>query len=594
MSEQDKQQLGDGSTNYADAAQKTAKAIKEAGKAVAEKTAAAAGEATANTTAAVAQAGVEGGKAVAEVATGTAAGGPWGAIIAAAWALRKPIFKVLICIGLVILFFIMAVVTLPSIISNNLFHTDPSTVDPDGAVDLIERADDMSDVVAACIQNGYDAALARVEQIIEENGYDYETSVEALINYGSLNPDYEVCYVFAAYSASMGQVGTSEADMRRKLDAVAEQMFKVTYVEKEFERVIPLTYSTYTPVTLTVVTGKTKIGEVNGVPKYSYATATRTYYVPSGEGITETEIQRTAYSPVSVDIPVYSRGIIVGVSSETYYAAGDAETLTPDTEIVKYAECTIAPFNEGVIYTAFDIDPDAIYEETTGTTYGAAIKTMADALKMTLYGTLAAGDIPELTSEELIGIVDGLNTTDARKKLIETALSLVGKVSYFWGGKSPAGWNNDWGKPKKVTGSGSVTSGTIRPYGLDCSGFTDWVYKTALGRSIGTGSANQWSKSTENLRIGAASRRSWLQGQALRPRYEPCAHVCGTDLGRQKAVGALFKFQGRRCAQHAELCEILSPSQRDRLQLACRRLHRRSRHTALYAQGQCNALLRLQ
>lgn len=164
---------------------------------------------------------------------------------------------------------------------------------------------------------------------------------------------------------------------------------------------------------------------------------------------------------------------------------------------MKYAECTIAPFNEGVIYTAFDIDPDAIYEETTGTTYGAAIKTMADALKMTLYGTLAAGDIPELTSEELIGIVDGLNTTDARKKLIETALSLVGKVSYFWGGKSPAGWNNDWGKPKKVTGSGSVTSGTIRPYGLDCSGFTDWVYKTALGRSIGTGSANQWSKSTE-------------------------------------------------------------------------------------------------
>ena len=266
MSEQDKQQLGDGSINYADAAQKTAKAIKEAGKAAAEKTAAAAGEATANTTAAVAQAGVEGGKAVAEVATGTAAGGPWGAIIAAAWALRKPIFKVLICLGLVILFFIMAVVTLPSIISNNLFHTDPSTVDPNGAVDLIERTDDMSDVVAACIQNGYDAALARVEQIIEENGYDYETSMDALVNYGSLNPDYEVCYVFAAYSASMGQVGTSEADMRRKLDAVAEQMFKITYEEKEFERVIPLTYSTYTPVTLTVVTGRTKIGEVNGVP----------------------------------------------------------------------------------------------------------------------------------------------------------------------------------------------------------------------------------------------------------------------------------------------------------------------------------------
>ena len=92
--------------------------------------------------------------------------------------------------------------------------------------------------------------------------------------------------------------------------------------------------------------------------------------------------------------------------------------------------------------------------------------------------------------------MSGLHTTDARKKLVETALSLVGKVSYFWGGKSPAGWNDEWGKPKKVTSSGSVTSGT-RPYGLDCSGFTDWVYKTALGQSIGTGSASQWSKSTE-------------------------------------------------------------------------------------------------
>lgn len=133
VSEQDKQQLGEGSTNYVDAAQKTVKAIQEVGKAAAEKTTLAASEAAANATAAVAQAGLEGGKAVSEVAAGTAAGGPWGAILAAAWALRKPLFKVLICIGLVILFFIIAVVTLPSIISNNLFHTDPSTVDPNGA-----------------------------------------------------------------------------------------------------------------------------------------------------------------------------------------------------------------------------------------------------------------------------------------------------------------------------------------------------------------------------------------------------------------------------------------------------------------------------
>lgn len=74
---------------------------------------------------------------------------------------------------------------------------------------------------------------------------------------------------------------------------------------------------------------------------------------------------------------------------------------------------------------------------------------MADALKMTLYGTLAAGDIPELTSEELIGIVGGLNTTDARKKLVETALSLVGKVSYFWGRQKPCGLEQRMGQAKE-------------------------------------------------------------------------------------------------------------------------------------------------
>ncbi len=497
MAEQDKQQIGDGQTNYAEAAKQTAKAVKEAGKAATEKSAAAGVEAAGSAATATVQAGVEGGKAVSEVAAGTAAGGPWGAIIAAAWALRKPIFKTLIAVGLFMLVLIILIVSLPSIITNNSFKTDPGSVDPNGATDLFERADDMSDVVAACIQNGYDDALARVEKIIEDNGYDYEASMDALINYGSLSPDYEVCYVFASYSASMGQRGTTEADMRNKLNAVAGSMFQVTYVEKEFTRVIPLTYTTYSPVTLTVVTGKTKIGEVNGVANYRYTTARRTYYLPSGESTTETETEQPLYHEVSVELPVYRNGIISGTRTETYFAAGDTQTLIPETEIVKYAEATIHPFDQSIILTAFDVDPAAEYPAFPGVTYATAIETMANALKLTLYGVMADGEMPTLTDAELRDIVSGVEGSAARKKLIETGLSLVGKVPYFWGGKSKAGWNDEWNTPKKVTGSGSVTSGTIRPYGLDCSGFTDWTYKTVLGQSIGAGSANQWSKSTE-------------------------------------------------------------------------------------------------
>ena len=69
-----------------------------------------------------------------------------------------------------------------------------------------------------------------------------------------------------------------------------------------------------------------------------------------------------------------------------------------------------------------------------------------------------------------------------RKAVVREALSLVGKVNYFWGGKSlTLGWNSAWGELKKVTASGSPTTGTYRLYGLDCSGFVDWAFFNASG-----------------------------------------------------------------------------------------------------------------
>ena len=69
-----------------------------------------------------------------------------------------------------------------------------------------------------------------------------------------------------------------------------------------------------------------------------------------------------------------------------------------------------------------------------------------------------------------------------RREVIKTACSLVGKVNYFWGGKSLVmGWDSRWGSLRKVTADGSSTTGTYRPYGLDCSGFADWVFYNASG-----------------------------------------------------------------------------------------------------------------
>lgn len=69
-----------------------------------------------------------------------------------------------------------------------------------------------------------------------------------------------------------------------------------------------------------------------------------------------------------------------------------------------------------------------------------------------------------------------------REAVVRTACSLVGKVNYFWGGKSLViGWDARWGELRQVTAAGSSTTGTYRPYGTDCSGFVDWVFYNATG-----------------------------------------------------------------------------------------------------------------
>lgn len=115
-------------------------------------------------------------------------------------------------------------------------------------------------------------------------------------------------------------------------------------------------------------------------------------------------------------------------------------------------------------------------------------------------GTMLEGAISsKLTNDELLSIdariPDGISY--GRRAVLEAALSLEGKVDYFWGGKSRAiGWNDSWGSPGIVASMGSAATGSIKPIGLDCSGFVEWAFVNAAGdpaaaRYIGTGTSEQ-------------------------------------------------------------------------------------------------------
>lgn len=491
MAEPEKQQFGDGRDNYAGAARQLSDALQQAGQTGTR-------QAVSNGVAALVQSGIKSGKAVSEIAAGTAAGGPWGAILSAAWSLRHTLFKILACLCVLLLIFVILIVSIPSVVLNGVFGLNGSIVDMDNPMSMMQSYEEMSAEVSAAVDRGYQVALERVDQLIQDGGYDYELSIESLIDEAKSASGFNAAYVLAAYSASMLQQGTSADDMTAKLDAVAEQMFPISSEEKEKERVIPLTYTTYREVTVTVVYGQTFIGIVNGQMQFRYDVAVRGgYYEPDGSITTLEPVTTTAYRAEDVTVPVYTDGRISGTTSATYYVPDGTETLTPSTETVVYLECTIHPFDQDVVLDAFGIDPDAPYDNF-GITYGEAISNMATALQKTLYGAQGGsqgGESVPLTDEELIAFVERQNCNETRKHILSTALSLVGKVPYFWGGKSDAGWNEEWNTPKVVTATGSSATGTILPYGLDCSGFTDWVFKTAMGVSIKAGSWNQWDNS---------------------------------------------------------------------------------------------------
>ena len=491
MAEPEKQQFGDGRDNYAGAARQLSDALQQAGQTGTR-------QAVSNGAAALVQSGIKSGKAVSEIAAGTAAGGPWGAILSAAWSLRHTLFKILACLCVLLLIFVILIVSIPSVVLNGVFGLNGSIVDMDNPMSMMQSYEEMSAEVSAAVDRGYQVALERVDQLIQDGGYDYELSIESLIDEAKSASGFNAAYVLAAYSASMLQQGTSADDMTAKLDAVAEQMFPISSEEKEKERVIPLTYTTYREVTVTVVYGQTFIGIVNGQMQFRYDVAVRGgYYEPDGSVTTLEPVTTTAYRAEDVTVPVYTDGRISGTTSATYYVPDGTETLTPSTETVVYLECTIHPFDQDVVLDAFGIDPDAPYDNF-GITYGEAISNMATALQKTLYGAQGGsqgGESVPLTDEELIAFVERQNCNETRKYILSTALSLVGKVPYFWGGKSDAGWNDEWNTPKVVTATGSSATGTILPYGLDCSGYTDWVFKTAMGVSIKAGSWNQWDNS---------------------------------------------------------------------------------------------------
>jgi cell wall-associated NlpC family hydrolase len=200
---------------------------------------------------------------------------------------------------------------------------------------------------------------------------------------------------------------------------------------------------------------------------------------------------RQVYLDMNVITTTYettSKEVEVTTTNDDGESVTETKTVTTTTKIITIDSLTAEDIGE--VYGFDDVQNQMIAEMRQS---GYGILMASDNSKT----FLAREEIEEIKSHIPEGIII------ESEKVVEAAESLVGKVNYFWGGKSLAiGWDNRFGTDMEVTSPGSSSTGTIRPFGLDCSGFVTWVFVNAglpaesIESTIGHGTTAQWNVST--------------------------------------------------------------------------------------------------
>ncbi|MCI8537245.1 MAG: C40 family peptidase [Oscillospiraceae bacterium] len=146
---------------------------------------------------------------------------------------------------------------------------------------------------------------------------------------------------------------------------------------------------------------------------------------------------------------------------------GEPEEVTT-TETILHITVTVKDYQQMADEYGFNAEQKELLEELLRPEYQELFQALTGSSQSLT-----------LTPQEVQEIMERLpdDLSEERRQVVLTAYQLLGKVNYFWGGKSLVlGWDSRWGTPQKVWASGNSSTGTVRPFGLDCSGFVDWVF----------------------------------------------------------------------------------------------------------------------
>lgn len=202
-----------------------------------------------------------------------------------------------------------------------------------------------------------------------------------------------------------------------------------------------------------------------GVPTkiYTYEETEDGHYIKSGVRYIVNEEEREKF----VEAEDFKAG------ANEHYEKNGKEVISPEVETIKYGEVTLSvpDVEELLSQVGLDINTESVSQEYNNRLNqiresGLATELLNDCTFVQLQlGTMILSEEAENVLNETI-----LNTDGNRKILLETAATLIGRVPYQWGGKSEKrGYDTSW--------YSCIEDGKQK--GLDCSGYVQWVYRTA-------------------------------------------------------------------------------------------------------------------
>ena len=266
----------------------------------------------------------------------------------------------------------------------------------------------------------YNATKSEIEDVIQKNEWNYTLTMESFYNNGNPYDELDYQESIAAVCTIMNHSHRTIADINFLEYSITESSME-TFESKKTDKYIEVEDGVY---------------EKKG-----------TYYITM-DGI----------------YPTYSE------RGDGYYEQDGTEKIVLDSTTIKYGEVDLKIKDNETLFVDAEItfsDVEDEYNERLDKIIASGIDE--SYLEQSIFIQTQTGN-NLLTDDAIEQLQEAAeNTTGNRLNILNVASTLIGRVPYQWGGKSTkSGYDTSW-----------YTFENGEQKGLDCSGYVQWVYRTA-------------------------------------------------------------------------------------------------------------------